>query len=72
MALVAFEPRTFGVRLLHKPGIYGSGRVWACAWDVFHGVPSRVGRGRLAAVDFVVRFGWGRSFSGFFLYIFFS
>ena len=43
----------------HKPGIYGSGRVWANAWDVFRRASSRGGRGRRAAVDFVVCFGWG-------------
>ena len=43
----------------HKPGIYGSGRVWANAWDVFRRTPSRGGHGRWAAVDFVVNFGWG-------------
>ena len=50
----------------HKPGIYGSGRVWANAWDVFSRVPSRVGRGSRAAVDFVVYFGWGGFFRDFF------
>ena len=49
----------------HKPGIYGSGRVWANAWDVFRRTPSRGGRGRRAAVDFVVCFGWGDFFRGF-------
>ena len=44
---------------LHKPGIYGSGRVWANVWDVFPRMPSRVGRGRRAAVAFAVCFGWG-------------
>ena len=43
----------------HNPGIYGSGRVWANAWDVFRRTPSRVGHGRRAAVDFVVCFGCG-------------
>ena len=38
-------------------------RVWATAWDVFRRAPSRVGRGRRAAVDFVVCFGLG----GFFM-----
>ena len=33
----------------HKLGIYGSGRVWANARDVFHRTPSRGGRGRRAA-----------------------
>ena len=42
-----------------KPGIYGIGTVWANAWDAFHRMPSRVARGRRAAVDFVVCFGWG-------------
>ena len=46
----------------HKPGIYGSGRVWANAWDVFSRIPSRVWRGRRAAVNFVVYFGWGEFF----------
>ena len=47
----------------HKPGIYGgSVRVWATVWDVFRRAPSRVGRGVLAAVDFVVCFGWGGFF----------
>ena len=32
----------------HKLGIYGSRRVWANAWDVFHHMPSRGGRGRRA------------------------
>ena len=41
----------------HKPVIYGSGRVWANAWDVFRRMPSRVGRGRRAAVALVVCFG---------------
>ena len=43
----------------HKLGIYANKRVWANAWDVFPRMPSRVGRGRRAAVDFVVCFGWG-------------
>ena len=58
----------------HKPGIYRSGRVWAHAWDVFPRMPSRVGRGRRAAVDFVVCFGWGGFFSvcfSFFVFVFF-
>ena len=50
----------------HKPGIYGSGRVWANAWDAFPSMPFRVGRGRRAAVDFVVCFRWGGLFSVFF------
>ena len=41
----------------HKPEIYeGSARVWATARDVFRRAPSRVYRGRRAAVDFVVCF----------------
>ena len=43
----------------HKPAIYGSGQVWAKAWDVFCRTPSRGGRGRLAAVDIVVWFWCG-------------
>ena len=41
----------------HEPVIYGSGRVWANAWDVFRRSPSRGCLGRRAAVDFVVCFG---------------
>ena len=52
---------------VHKPGIYGSGRVWANAWDVFTRMPSRVGRGRWADVGFVVCFPWG----GIFILVFF-
>ena len=54
----------------HKPGIYGRGRVWANAWDVFRRTSSRGGRGRRVAVDFVVCFGCGGIlcfFSFFFL-----
>ena len=52
----------------HKPGIYGRGRVLANAWDVGFRAPSRGGRGRRAAVAFVVCFVWvGRiSFPCFF------
>ena len=56
----------------HKLGIYGSGPVWANAWDVFRRVSSRGGRGRRAAVHFVVRFGCGGIFSGFFFRLFSS
>ena len=50
----------------HKPGIFGgSGRVYPNAWDVFRRVPSRGGRGRRAAVDLVVCFGWGGFFRAF-------
>ena len=57
----------------NKPGIYGNGLVWANAWDVFSRTPSRVGRGRRAAVDFVVCFGWPRAdFFVFFFFLFFD
>ena len=55
----------------HKPGMYGSGRVWANAWDVFHRMLSRVGRGRRAAVALVVCFRWGGFFRVFLLAFFF-
>ena len=55
----------------HKPGIYGSERVWANAWDVFRRAPSRGGRGRRAAVDIVVCFGRGGFFVVFFRFVFF-
>ena len=53
---------------LRKPGIYGSGQVWANAWDVFRRTPSRGGGGRRAAMDFAVCFGCGGIlvFSSFF------
>ena len=54
----------------HKPGIYGSGRVWANAWDVFRRAPSRGGRGRRAAVDIVVCFGRSRFFIVFVFFVF--
>ena len=56
----------------HKPGVCGSGRVWANSWDVFRRMPSRSGRGRRAAVDFVVDFGCGgiSFFFSFFIRIF--
>ena len=50
----------------HKPGIYGSGRVWANTWDLVRRTPCRGGRGRRAAVDFVVCFGFVSFFSCFF------
>ena len=58
----------------HNPGIYGSGREWANAWDVFRRAPSRGGRGRgrRAAVGFVVCFGRGGFFIVFVFYDFFS
>ena len=43
----------------HKPGIYGSRRILANAWDVFRRKPSRGGRGGRPAVDFVLCFGCG-------------
>ena len=49
----------------HTHGIYGSGRVWANAWDVFRRPQPRGGRG--AAADFVVSFGRGGIFSIYFL-----
>ena len=63
--------RFYWLRELYKPDfhklvIYGSGRVWANACDVFRRAPSQGGRGRWAAVDFVVCFGWGRFFRFFF------
>ena len=53
----------------HKPGIYGSGRVWANAWNVRR-APSRGGRGRRAAVDFAVCFGCDGIYLVFFMMIF--
>ena len=52
-------PRFYWLRGLqkadfHKPGIYKSVRVWANAWDLFRRKTSRGGRGRQAAVDFVL------------------
>ena len=55
----------------HKPGIYRSGKVWANACDVFRRMPSRIGRGRRAAVDFVVCFGGADFFPCFFFVFFF-
>ena len=55
----------------HKPGIYGTGRVWTNAWDVFRCTPSRSGRVRRATVDFVVSFGWGGN-SCYFVVFFFK
>ena len=57
----------------HKPGIYGSGRVWANAWDVFRCTPSWDGRDRRAAMDFVACFWWDgffRVFCYFFVFFF--
>ena len=55
----------------HKPGVYGSGRVWANERDVFHCTFSRGGRGHRAAVDFVGCFGCG-GISFFFVVFFYS
>ena len=55
----------------HKPGTYGSVRVWANAWDVFRRAPSRGGRGRRVAVDYVVCFGRGVFFLCVFCSVFF-
>ena len=41
----------------HTPGIYGSGRVWVNAWDVFRHTPNRCCRGCRAAVDSLVCLG---------------
>ena len=52
----------------HKPGIFGSGRAWANAWNVVFRAPSRGGRGRWADVGFVVFFvgaGFFRAFHEF-------
>ena len=52
----------------HKPGIHGSGRIWAKAWDVLRRTSSRGGRRRRAAVavDFVNVFRVRRDFVLFF------
>ena len=36
----------------HKPGIYGGGRVWPNAWDVFRRTSSQGGRGRQGSCGF--------------------
>ena len=54
-----------------KLGIYGSGRVWANAWDVFRRTPCRGGHGRRAAFDFLVCLGFS-GISCFFLVFFFE
>ena len=55
-----------------NPGIYGgSGRVWTNAWDVFRRTPSRGGRGRRDAADFVGYFGCGGISNLFFSLFFF-
>ena len=68
--------RLYGLRDLceadfYKPGIDGSGRVRANAWDVFRRALYRYGRGCRAAVDIGV-FLVGRMFYGFFFRNFFS
>ena len=55
----------------HIPGIYGSVRVRANAWEVFRRTPSRGGRGRRAAVDLVVYFECGGIYFVFFYFVFF-
>ena len=55
----------------HKPGIYGSGRVWANAWDVSRRAPSRGCHGLQAAVDIVVCFRRCGFFIVFFFFVFF-
>ena len=55
----------------HKPGICGSGCVWANAWDVFRRAPSRGGRGRRADVDIVGCIGRGGLFVVFCFFRFF-
>ena len=42
------------LRELYEANFYGSGRVWANAWQAFRPTPSRGVRGRWPAVDFVV------------------
>ena len=70
--------RLYGLRDLceadfYKPGIDGSGRVRANAWDVFRRALYRDGRGCRAAVDIVMCFGWGGLFCVcFFDFVFFS
>ena len=56
---------------MHKPGIYGSERVWANAWDVVFRAPSPGGRVRWADVGFVVCFRWGEIFFLVFFFRFF-
>ena len=52
----------------HKPRIFAVERVWANASDVVFCAPSRDGRGRRAAVDLVVCFGWGNFFLPLYLF----
>ena len=54
-----YSLRELYVSDFHKPGIYGYGRVWVNARDVFRCTPPRGDRVRRAAVDFVVGFGCG-------------
>ena len=53
-----------------RPGIYGIGRVWVNAWEVFYRTPSRDGCGCRPAGDFVVCFRCEGFFLGFTLWIF--
>ena len=54
-----------------EAGEYRLTRGTCFAWDVFRRSPSRGGRGRWDAVDFVVCFGCGEIFACFFVPIFF-
>ena len=55
-----------------NPGSVEAGEYGHNAWDVFRGAPSRPGRGRRAAVDFTVCFGWGGIFCSFLFGFFFE
>ena len=74
VVLIARAVRTKSIST-NKPGVYGSGQVWANAWDVFRRKPCRGGRGRRDAVDDVMCSGCGgiscffsRFFSRFFFF----
>ena len=56
----------------HKLGIYGSGRVWASAWDVFSSRAVSSWSRSPGCCGFRVCFGWGRFVHVFFFSIFFS
>ena len=56
MTFVVFTNYETCTRPIHETGIYGSGRAWTNAWDVFRRTPSRGGHGRRAAVDLEVCF----------------
>ena len=49
-----------------------AGELWSNAWDVFRRAPSRGGRGRQAAVDFMVYFDWGGFLREVFFRFFFA